>query len=121
MVMGEFEAGHLRAGDHSFSPDLPQAAERLLARIYRPGYQFRKVGVMLLDLSEAHTVQRGLVASEERFAEKTRLQQAIDPLNCQYGCDTVGTARQGFAGRHRIPAERKSRCFTMRWEELHRV
>ena len=33
----------------------------------------------------------------------------------------IRTVRQGFADRHRLRAEKRSRCFTTRWEELLRV
>lgn len=105
----------------TFTPDLQHEAQRLLARIYRPGFRFRKVGVMLLDLAPHLPIQRSLFRPETRFAEKARLQAAIDHLNRQYGRDAIRTARQGFADKHRLRAEKKSRCFTTRWEELLRV
>jgi len=105
----------------SFTPDLQHEAQRLLARIYRSGYRFRKVGIMLLDLTPATAIQRSLFRREERFEQKARLQRAIDHLNHQYGRDAVRTARHGFADKHRLRAEKKSRCFTTRWEELLKV
>ena len=105
----------------SCTPDLQHEAQRLLARIYRPGFRFRKVGVMLLDLAPHVPAQRSLFRPETRFAEKARLQAAVDHLNRQFGRDTVRTVRQGFADRHRLRAEKRSRCFTTRWEELLRV
>ena len=105
----------------NFTPDLQHEAQRLLARIHRPGYRFRKVGVMLLDLTPASAIQRSLFRPDQRFEEKARLQAAVDHLNRQFGRDTVRTARQGHAEKHRLRAEKKSRCFTTRWEELLRV
>ena len=105
----------------SFTPDLQHEAERLLVRIYRPGYRFRKVGVMLLELAPNSPVQRSLFRTETRFAEKARLQSAIDHLNRVFGRDAIRTARQGFSDKHRLRAEMKSRCFTTRWDEVLRV
>lgn len=102
----------------SFTPDLQHEAQRLLVRIYRPGYRFRKVGVMLLELAPHIPAQRSLFRPETRSAEKARLQGAIDRLNLRYGRDTVRTARQGFVEKYRLRAEKRSRCFTTRWEEL---
>ena len=53
--------------------------------------------------------------------EAVRVQAAVDYLNRQFGRDTVRTARQGHAEKHRLRAEKKSRCFTTRWDELLKV
>ena len=105
----------------SFTPDLQREAQRLLARIYRPGHRYRKVGVLLLDLVPQLPAQRSLFRPEIRFAEKARLQAAVDHLNRHFGRDTVRSARQGFADKHRLRAGMRSRCCTTRWEELLRV
>ncbi|MCE9610299.1 MAG: DUF4113 domain-containing protein [Chthoniobacter sp.] len=78
------------------------------------------MGIILLDLASHVPAQRSLFLPEIRFAEKARLQAAIDHLNLQFGRDTVRT-RQGFANRHHLRAEKRSRCFTTRWEELLQI
>ena len=101
----------------SHTPDLIAAATALLRKIYRPGYQYRKVGVFLTELSTEGTAQLPLFGTKSGSAT-TRLDSLVDQLNRRYGTNTVRYGSMGFQQQWRMRQERKSRGFTTRWGEL---
>jgi len=101
----------------SHTPDLIAAALTLLRKIYRPGYQYKKVGVFLTELCSEASAQLTLFAPRTDNVG-TRLDSLVDQLNRRYGTNTLRYGAMGFAGEWRMKQKRKSRCFTTRWEEL---
>ena len=102
------------------TPDLISTALELLRGVYRPGYQYKKTGVMLTDLVPETAVQRSLFEVGDRNHMKA-LQAAVDTLNARLGRNTVRYGAMGVAQTWRMRQERKSRCFTTRWDELLEV
>ena len=94
-------------------------AGELLSRLYRPGFSYQKVGVILLDLVAASRMQPSLFAPMVKGDEK--LMAAIDQINRRWGRDTVQSAAAGidnggadWQGRQ----TRKSPAYTTSWLEL---
>jgi DNA polymerase V len=101
-----------------FTPDLVEAAARLLETLYRPGFHYQKCGVMLLDLSPVTHVQADLFDTRDS-ARQTWLMRALDALNADYGMRTVhvgniGGSRLAWAMRQAF----RSPCYTTNWREL---
>jgi DNA polymerase V len=81
---------------------LIKAAIAALGALYRPGYRYKKAGVILLDLVPAAGVQAGLFDAPDDARSIARM-RAIDALNARFGHGTVafGTAgerRRGACG-----------------------
>lgn len=77
---------------------LVRAAARGIAKIYEPGFQLSKAGVMLLDLSPVAGQQTSLLDEANDYArDHSPLMEAMDQLNARFGKGTVGMAgaRQG--------------------------
>jgi DNA polymerase V len=101
-----------------FTPDLVEAATQLLDRLYRPGFQYQKCGVMLLDLSPATQVQADLFDMRDR-AREAWLMRALASLNTDHGARTVRVGNVG--GKRPVWAMRqafRSPRYTTRWREL---
>ncbi len=103
----------------SSTTELIGIAGGLLKRLYRPGFAYQKVGVILLDLVAASRMQPRLFAPVVKGDEK--LMAAIDRINSRWGRDTVQSAAVGLApdgaawkGRQ----SRKSPAYTTSWLEL---
>lgn len=79
--------------------------------IYKPGYNFKKVGVMLLDLIPEETVQLSIFDSKEDNKSKA-IMQAFDNVNARFGKDLVRYAVQGFSKKWRLRQQRLSPCYT---------
>lgn len=97
---------------------LARAALHGLARIYRAGFQYKKAGVMLMDL-QPNTVSQGVLFEAPGSRENSvRVMAALDALNQRFGRDTVHLAAAGKAPRWAMRARNKSPCYTTRWSEL---
>ncbi len=68
--------------------ELIPLALRLLRSIYKPGYGYRKSGVLLLGLQPAESETRRLFGDAVYQADKSLL-QAIDAINIKHGRKTV--------------------------------
>lgn len=89
-------------------------------QIYRPGYRYKKAGVMLNRLAPAEQLSMRLFG-DERFEKSRRVMKAVDEINRKYGCDTLrfGVARQG--GRWETKFLRRSHRYTTCLGEVLRV
>jgi DNA polymerase V len=99
---------------------LVQAAIAALGLLYKPGYRYKKAGVILLDLVPAAGVAGGLFDRPDDPRSIARM-RAVDALNARYG---RGTVAYGTAGEHQVWALRRdfiSPRYTTMWDELLRV
>lgn len=96
---------------------LLQAAQAGLNNIYRPGYQYQKAGVILIDLLPRKHRQGSLIDVSD-VERSQRLMQTLDRLNHRMGRGTVRLTAEGMEQRWKLRTEYKSKCYTTRWEEL---
>jgi DNA polymerase V len=101
----------------SFTPELIRHARLGVGRIYRAGLRYKKAGVMLLGLARAPAVQGGLFDAVDR-ARAERLMQTLDQVNARMGAETLRYAAAGLRRDWRMLCERRSPCYTTRWDEL---
>jgi DNA polymerase V len=88
-----------------------------LAQIYRPGFQFRKAGVILNDLEPADSAPRRLWDAALYELHK-RLMAAVDSLNTRWGKDTVRCGLFPDSGAWRTKFARRSPNYTTDWRQL---
>ncbi len=89
--------------------------------IYRPGYNFAKAGVMLLDLQPNDVHQAELIFDNEQEPDKGRLMHAVDKINVRYGKQTVVLGSAGIPSSRRgweMKQERRTPCYTTRWDDM---
>ena len=92
-----------------------------LRGIYRPGFQYAKAGIMLLDLQSDSLDQGELDFQEDDVKDRGRLMEALDDLNQRYGRGTVLVASAGTAGNRRafsMKQERRTPEYTTRWDDI---
>ena len=91
-----------------------------IEQIYRPGYRYKKAGVMLNHLTPADELSFRLFG-DERFETLRRLMKAVDEINRKFGRNTVrfGAARPG--GRWARKCLRRSRRYTTCLNEVLKV
>ncbi len=106
---------------------------RTLERIYRPGFNYVKAGVMLVDLQPQGRRQQELdlfasgdgdAAAPSRSSAQAALMGALDTLNQRFGRDAVSvasSARRGAQAGHAAKQERRTPRYTTRLEEIVRV
>jgi DNA polymerase V len=105
--------------------ELTRAAVRGLQRIYKPGFDLAKAGVMLLDLIPDTQVQSELIFEEQGVGVlsdgQERLMSAMDLLNERFGRSTVHVASTGLdrsVKQWAMKQERRTPAYTTRWEEV---
>jgi DNA polymerase V len=96
------------------------AALRGLAALYRPGYRYKKAGIMLLELVPAAVAQGALFDAPDTARSKARM-RAVDALNRRFGRDSVTFAAAGRRRRWQLRRDFISPRFTTNWDELLRV
>jgi DNA polymerase V len=114
---------------------LVSAALSTLQAIYRPGFNYAKAGVMLMDLTPEGLVQAELdwgepiSPVEHDDKDRSKVMCAIDSLNARYGRGTVKLASGGTEHNRRLRSgapeagwrmkqERRTPGYTTNWHEL---
>lgn len=91
---------------------LVQASLRAVDRLYRPGYQYKKAGVLLTELSPAALVQGDLFSHPAQQERRGALMRTVDSLNQQFGAGTVFCAAEGVEKGWGMRSLLKSPCYT---------
>lgn len=99
------------------TPELLRAAKRGIEKIFRPGWPFRKTGVVLTGLVSAGERQADLFDGENRTRTR-RLMQALDAVNGELGPGLLRYAAAGIKQDWRMRSEHRSRHYTTNWNEL---
>ena len=87
--------------------------------LWRDGYDYKKAGIMLSDISPVSMVQGDLL--EPVFTSDNRLMKAIDGLNSRFGRGTIKVSTGGIRGEWGMRQERKSPNYTTNWAEIPAV
>lgn len=100
---------------------LTQYALMGLKAIFKPGYRYKKAGIMLTLLSDKSARQGSLFDDPEAQARSARRMAALDAINRQFGRDTLRSGASGTARRWGTRSENRSPRYTTRWDELPQV
>lgn len=80
--------------------EIVEAAQRTLERIFKPGINYKRGGVMVSEISSARAIQPDLFEFDAELHGKYRtISDAIDIINLKLGADTVILASQQYPGR----------------------
>lgn len=99
--------------------DLIAAAVAAVERLYRKGYEYKKSGVMLLDLVPRDKVQGGLFDAKDRGRSR-RLMETIDQINRTSGVG-IQWAAEGIEKPWRTKFTRKTPAYTTDWADLPKI
>jgi DNA polymerase V len=97
---------------------LTAAALKGLAAIYRPGYRYKKTGVMLTLLSDKAARQTTLFDDPVAREKSERLMATMDAINREFGRGMVRAGASGVVQRWAMRSENRSPRYTTRWDEL---
>jgi DNA polymerase V len=97
---------------------LTSAAILGLGLIFKPGYQYKKAGIMLTLISDKAKRQQTLFDDPLQRAQSAKLMAAMDAINAEFGRDTVRAGAVGTEKRWAMRSENRSPRFTTRWDEL---
>ena len=99
---------------------LSEAALYGLKRIYKPGYAYKKAGVMLMSLCPADQVPVDLFSGfdEPETQRAKNLMTTLDEINAKMRRGTVRSAGEGIQKPWAMRSGNKSKAFTTDWEQL---
>ena len=93
------------------------AAKRILNVIYQKDLNYKKCGVLLLDLvPEAHHQQHLFCQNDYRKSDQ--IMAALDHINQRYGKETAFFAAQGIKREWQMRSDLRSPRYTTDWNEL---
>ena len=95
-------------------------ALKALTIIWRKDYDYKKGGVILLDLTPTSTLQEGLFDRSDTPASQSRM-KALDALNNKYGKGTIVLGAASLRNGWSLRREYLSPNYTTNWQELLRV
>lgn len=91
-----------------------------LRKIYREGYQYKKAGVMLLEIVDMNAVQINLFDTVDR-AKHSRIMEVMDFVNGKYDRNKLKLAVQGNGNEWKMRQEQLSPCYTTRLSDILKI
>lgn len=103
----------------AYTPEIIHYAKLAAHEIYRPGYSYRKAGVILEGLVDEDSYQRDLFANKGPLHDKQKQRmELLDKMNRSFGKNTLHTAAEGVTKKWSMKQERRSPRYTTRWDEI---
>ncbi len=100
------------------TPWLLSVARRVLEGIYRPGYRYKKAGVMYMGIVPLGDIQLGLFDPPRDTGRARRLMETVDGINRVMGSGAVYFAAQGVTRPWSMRREFLSPRYTTHWDEI---
>jgi DNA polymerase V len=97
---------------------LCRAALAGLRKLYRRGFAFQKVGVMLTEIIPATSLPRTLFEDLAAQQKSDELMRTMDQINRSMGSGTVKLLGEGTRKRWAMRRENMSKHFTTEWSDL---
>jgi DNA polymerase V len=97
---------------------LCHAALHGLRQIYRPGYAYQKVGVMLTEIIPASARPQTLFDDVEAHEKSHALMRTLDRINRSMGSGTIKLLGEGTDTSWAMRREHGSKRYTTEWSEL---
>ena len=97
---------------------ITKAANDILQRIYRPGYQYKKAGVIVMGIGPDSPIQQDLFdINAEQFQKMRRLDEVVDRINRLHGSETIVLGSQQYIskeamGKAAIEREQSQACLS---------
>lgn len=97
-----------------------QAALSALRKLFRPGFNYAKAGVMLVNIEDAEIIQQELFPIELEYEKRDKLMDTLDLINGHFGKNTLKVASAGIHEKENwyMRQERKTQGYTTNWNEL---
>ena len=99
---------------------LIMAAIEACRKLYRPGFGYKKAGVIITSMIQADGHTPSLFADSDALERDARLSEAIDSIHASYGRSSLLFGAQGD-GLIRMARNHQSPHYTTLWDDLPRV
>ena len=99
------------------STELINYALKGLKSIFREGYQYKKAGVIVSEITPERPLQSDMFDTRDR-QKYHKLMLTMDKLNASYGRQKVKVASQGFDRKWKLKNEKLSPCYTTNIKDI---
>ncbi|MBS0350643.1 MAG: Y-family DNA polymerase [Proteobacteria bacterium] len=93
-------------------------AKNNLKKIYLPGLNYKKMGVILADLLPFANKQYDLFIHSDSQGKKDQVMKTLDDINNRMGRASIYLAAQGRRETLPLKFHRKSPCYTTHWQDI---
>jgi len=104
----------------TFTPDLIKQAHRLLMHLYRPGYRYKKAGIVLTQLAPSSAQQLHAFAPHTNPKHEA-VMQAMEQIQEKWGTHRTRFAAQGIKQEWKMKRAHTSPCYTTQWRDILKV
>ena len=102
--------------------EIIKTALAILEKIFRPNYQYKKAGVILIDLVDEKTAQFDLFNIDQASTKKSeKIQQTLELINHKIARNSTFYAIQGIKRDWSMNCNQKSPCYTTNINDLLEV
>lgn len=102
----------------SYTPDIIRYALKGLARIYKPGFKYKKAGIMLTDIIDENDLQFDLFLNPRENLKKIGLMKSIDSVQKRFGRHSIYIGAEGVDQTWSMRRTMLSPRYTTRWNEV---
>tara|TARA_Y100000814_G_scaffold240082_1_gene184415 strand:- start:670 stop:1926 length:1257 start_codon:yes stop_codon:yes gene_type:complete len=93
---------------------------KVLKRIYKDGYKYKKAGVIVGGIVNENEVQTNLFDVSKRYKNQ-KILSVVDILNAKMGQDIIKYAALGNKKKWQLKQQSLSQCYTTRWSDLLKI
>jgi DNA polymerase V len=102
----------------AYTPHLIAHAKIALQAIFKPGYAYKKTGVVLHNLTDPHHIPRDLFESKGPDPREAKLMALIDTYNAKAGAGKLRFAAEGTERPWKMKRGNSTQRFTTHWPEI---
>ena len=104
----------------SNTSNIIKEAKRLTSKLFISGYEYQKIGVMLLNIADAKNEQYSFYKFED-YKKSDTVMDSLDSINGKFGTGSLFLGAQGIHKNWKMRADRKSASYTTKVDNLPRV
>jgi DNA polymerase V len=99
------------------SIDLIKYARKGLSLIFKDGFKYKKVGVIVCDFVPEEDIQQNLFALNQNIRQAS-VMRTMDIINSKLGSGSVKIGAQGFSKKWMLRQEKLSPCYSTRLSDI---
>ncbi|MCD4818244.1 MAG: Y-family DNA polymerase [Candidatus Cloacimonetes bacterium] len=102
----------------AYTPDFLKEVKIALKRIYRPNYNYKKVGVMISKIMHQNNAPLYFFYPNYLDDKRKDIMDNVDAINKNWGTNTIRYAASGTKQKWQMQREFLSPSYTTNWDEL---
>lgn len=101
-----------------YTPELIAAAHSAVEKLFRPGFEYQKLGIFLSGIIPQSSQTASLFEQSQTVNRKSALMATIDGINHRFGKKTLCFGSAGTARPWKMKQSYMSAAVTTRWDQL---